>query len=771
MATPSKSKPTGSVFTRLTFFLKAAFIFFPGIIFLLLGLFAFINLPQGKDIIFQSTDGEKSWLTGCYLVLATIFWVFTTWYTARFIAYNRNDLYEKAPWVLFHFPRLLGYCIFLVLGLAVFLITDIKGKRTGWAWGIAGIDILIYVFFYAYLDRSLTNTISPGRWKRLSILRYIVRGLIIVSCAWVVIGWQHKNVNVLLYTLPIFQMGFLFLVIVRHPLYRNNPHHKAETSAKKYPYLDRYLKWTYAEAFHGFDIAFERPIFLIYHILAFLAFLCYMLGINHLPFARNLTSFPLVLLAFGILLGIINFISLLSQRKNVNFNFLLIMLVIICGYIFEIHPVRTVQEGDPSKQAYAERPVFRKYLEDWVRRHRPAIDSSTRYPVFFTLADGGASRSGYWAALVLGRLHEQTRYHKGITNASYFSDHLFCLSGASGGSVGNASFLAALEVQRQHPEQPADTLCARYLDNDFLSYSLARLLGPDLIKPVFGWIKGWGDRAAALEIAMDNPSGENALMGEIIRSDFGRFIPNDSNRLPLICINTTRVNDGGPGVVSTLHIDNSNKTPTPIFGKRLDVLSMVKPGETMRVSTAMVLGARFPYMSPGGKLAESYFVDGGYFDNSGAGVVHEMLLELNRISNNPTDTLSGIVRKFDYYVLHLSNTPYVIPDSTHRIHPTLNDLATPILTLAGSYNSQTSVNDARLINYLKELNRDRSGYIIFNLYQRGIGESIPMNWVISTQVRNKMMQRVTQKRSLDSVINRINRKESVNLLRGLPMDN
>src|SRR5205814_4658188 len=103
-------------------------------------------------------------------------------------------------------------------------------------------------------------------------------------------------------------------------------------------------------------------------------------------------------------------------------------------------------------------------------------NSSDHYPVFFTLADGGASRSGYWAAVVLGRLHEQTRYETNSSNRSYFSDHLFCLSGASGGSVGNTSFLAALKIQQTNPQLKTDSLSTRYLDNDFLYYALSIML-------------------------------------------------------------------------------------------------------------------------------------------------------------------------------------------------------------------------------------------------------------------------------------------------------
>lgn len=790
MQPSSKSQPTGSFFTRFTYFLKALWIFFPGIIFLLVALFIFIKLPQGKDIIYQSTDVKNSWLTGLYIVLSTIFWVFTTWYTARLIAYDRDDLYQEAPWVLYHFPRLLGFCIFLVLWLAVFLINDIEGKR-GWvAWVVTVADLLIYAVFHHYLEHSLVKSISNNRRRRLIIIRYVVRALIVTSCLIVILEWNNNNVNILLYTLPVFQLGFLFLVIVRHPLFASNPRHKIQehekTFSTKVSFWERYIRWTFAPDFTKTDLQFEKPIFLIYHILVAIAVFCYLMSINYLPFARGLTSFPLVLLAFGILLGIINLLALISYRKRVNVNFLVISLVIIMGFIFETHAVRLKTVKESSDQLYAKRPKFRTYLENWLTDRKQQIDSVSQYPVFLTLADGGASRSGYWAALVLSTLHEKTRTDKN-SNHSFFLDHLFCLSGASGGSVGNATFLAGIKVQQQHPELKVDSLCVGYLDNDFLAFPLARLLGPDLIKPVFGWVPGWGDRAAALEVGMDFPSDKDGYMAHIMRNDFGSLIPGPGNRLPVLCINTTRVSDGGPGVVSTMHIDSSNVfisrkkagqqndttyiDSNRVFGKRIDVLQMVPAGNAMRVSTAMVLGARFPYMSPGGKLGDSYFVDGGYFDNSGAGVVHEMLLEMNRIANDTTDVLHTTVKKLQFYVIHLSNSPYAQPESSQGIHPALNDLATPLLTLAGSYSSQTSINDARLINYLKEINKERKSYIIFNLYKKDTVESISMNWVISNRARKIMFERKDTKPALDSLISRLKQGKNENLFKDFDQEN
>jgi hypothetical protein len=781
-------KPSGSFFTRLTYFLKAVYIFFPGIIFLGAGLFIFLNLPQGKDVIIQSTDGKNSGVTGMYLVLATIFWVMMTWYTARIIAYNREDLYKEAPWVLFHFPRLLGYCIFLVLWLAVFLINDVTHKLNAWAWFIVAVDTVIYIFFYDFIEKSYVTQIDKAKWNRLNLFRNMVRVLIILSCVAIIIGWQYKMVNILLYTLPVFQLGFLFLVIVRHPLYDNRPgREERNKKAKRNFYGEKYLVWAFSGAYKGFDGYFEKPIFIIFNIISFLAFVCYILAINSLPFARELTSFPLVILAFGVLLGFINFIALASYKKNINFNFLLIGLIIICGFIYETHYVRLKKTKDKAELPYFKRPGFRAYLQSWIKWHKAAIDSSDHYAVFFTLADGGASRSGYWAADVLARLHEKTRYSD-TSNHSYFLDHLFCLSGASGGSVGNASFLASFKIQQTHPQLGTDSLSMNFLNNDFLSYALARLLGPDIIKPVFGFVHGWGDRAAALELAMDNPSKKDSLMGKMMKADFAVLIPNDENQLPALCINATKVNDGAPAVVSTINFDSSNvkitrKKSIPygsadttyidssrIFGKRVDVLNLVPAGRIMRISTAMVLGARFPYMSPGGKLGDSYFVDGGYFDNSGAGVVNEMLLELNRIAADSTDPLSKTVRKFQFYVLHLSNTPYADPKQSKKIHPALNDLATPLLTLAGSYNSQTTVNDARLVNYLKELNKERNSYLILNLYRKDTIESIPMNWVISDRARELMRSTIDKKKAVDSIIVRLNRKETIDLFKRLKTD-
>jgi hypothetical protein len=744
-------------------------IFSPGLIFLALCLFLLTSLSQGKDIIYQSTDGDASWRTGIYLILATVFWVFTTWYTSRLIAYNRNDLFKKSPRVLYHFPRLLGFCIFLVLWLAVYLIDDLDRKRSDVAWAIALSDLAVYYLAHRFLEKSLNENLTAKRRRILVLIRWIVRTLILLACLLVVLRWKDNQVGVLLYTLPVFQLGFLFLVIARRPLYISDPTYQNKSVAVKSMHprtiTGRFLRWAFLDTSEKFDLQFEKGIFFFYNIIAALALVCYLLAINFLGFSRELTSFPFLMLAFGVLMGIINMIALVSHRRQVNFNFLLIVLIVCFGYIFETHPVRMDELKSGNEQVYARRLSFHRYIDNWLTWHRDSLDAAKTFPVFFVLADGGASRSGYWVASVLSALHEDTR-DSSTTYHSYFTDHLFCLSGASGGSVGNTAFLSAYALQQRNPGLRTDTLCREYLGNDFLSFPLARMLGPELVHPLFGWFTPWTDRAAALEYSMDYPQGDGP-MGPLVRGSFSQLMPNTTNRFPILSINTTRVNDGGPGVVGTIHIDSSQG----IFGRRIDVLDSLPRGKDIRVSTSMILGARFPYMSPGGRIGNSYYVDGGYFDNSGAGVVHEMLIELNRMMKDTASKLWKFRDKLHFYVLHLSNTPYSPAASDRSIHPALNDLATPLLTLAGSYSSQTSVNDARLINYLKELRTGKNNYLLLNLYNKGKDASMPMNWVISERVRNIMNRRVKEKKEIDTLVRRMVGGRVENLFHGMGVEN
>jgi hypothetical protein len=178
----------------------------------------------------------------------------------------------------------------------------------------------------------------------------------------------------------------------------------------------------------------------------------------------------------------------------------------------------------------------------------------------------------------------------------------------------------------------------------------------------------------------------------------------------------------------------------------------------IKLSTSVVLGASFPYLSPAGRIDSKpcdscpreshYFVDGGYFDNSGAGVVNEMLTAIAGINGwlHTEKELTDYADKLDFYVLHITNNDFK-KSKLHRINPFTNDLMSPVQTIMGSYGTQTKVNDLRLKNFISSLyNGNNSHYINIDLYDGEFEKKFSMNWVISDYQRALMDSKLLKNR-------------------------
>ena len=177
------------------------------------------------------------------------------------------------------------------------------------------------------------------------------------------------------------------------------------------------------------------------------------------------------------------------------------------------------------------RPTLKSHFLSWIKEHNELLSDSTieEFPVYFILADGGASRSAYWTASVLSKIETETN--------GAFSKNIYCLSGASGGSLGNITFYAS----KQLPLKSRTNEVQAYLSNDFLSFPLVRLLGPDLLLPLIpqGVVK---DRAEALEKSLTNvPVGKE--IGSFMNMDFSALVNNETTfqTNSVICINCTSI--------------------------------------------------------------------------------------------------------------------------------------------------------------------------------------------------------------------------------------
>ena len=780
--------------------MKSLWLFFPGILFLLFTICCFWILGQGKDIVVAFTENRSRTSLGMnytrvIFFMAIAFWVYVTWYSSRVIAYIKKSkqedaiqkisgLEQEAADKLFldqpesfdlsnsfldAIPRTLGNACFIILELAVLqspILTHPLNFKI--AFGILVIGLLIMGMINKWI--LTTQAPKPAFRRTFWILLYLLIALVIIASFFTKI-----SILSLFFLLLLFHVVFVCYINLR----RMDMEKKAAIVKVVADNENKASRNLTLRVMDSLCIPRKESGFFNYFIgIGLLGVLCYLATIFSLTFARNIGPFPFIILAFGVLLAFGNSITAVSIRYKVNLHFLLFLLALILG-LGETHYVRTkIVEGGDNK--YMNRPDLKTYLAAWINERKASIDSANgKYAVYFVMSNGGASRSGYWTAGVLGRIEDASL---AINPSHRFSDHIFCLSGTSGGGVGVAAFFSLLRDKEHRLKPYYDSSARDYLSKDYFTYTFARMLGPDYFNYIFHF-SSVADRAAALEMSFERStqSVDTPYYQLPFNEPFSNFpaMRNGKTYLPILCVNTTRMQDGNPGLVTNLNISGD----TGIFNQRVDVVNLLTKDQDISITSAAILGARFPYLSPAGRIGNNYFVDGGYFDNSGAGVVQEMMRGIMNYAND--DSLHGgilykEIRKLHFKILHIINSPVDQASMQfNRVAPMKNDLLAPILTIIGAYNMQTTVNDGRLVNYISDMDKyyqpNGADYTQVSLYKdstefskdplflTGRFKTDPayaMNWFMSDTTRRRINSRLDSSQELSNVIHQVTGKRN-----------
>jgi hypothetical protein len=310
-------------------------------------------------------------------------------------------------------------------------------------------------------------------------------------------------------------------------------------------------------------------------------------------------------------------------------------------------PVGTADRPDPKtgKDTIAMR------LKAWCAAQGPQAcqPNGPETPIVFVAAQGGASRAGYWAADVLGKLQYETR-----SPAKPFSDRVFAISSVSGGSVGVMAYVSTLADRPDLAGAPFADSVAEVAGIDYLSPAVSGLLFPDLAQRFFPVALPFlPDRAETLETGFESgwrqhclhPDNNDAAPGpgagrcrhtdlwtrpflSLWRPPAGAPAP---AWLPIVMINGARQEDGRRIITADIAV-----TPED-FPNAVDFHALA--GRDVRISTAIHNGARFPLVSPGGTLidanreSQGHLLDGGYFDGGGVTTMADVAAAALRIAN------------------------------------------------------------------------------------------------------------------------------------------
>jgi hypothetical protein len=389
-------------------------------------------------------------------------------------------------------------------------------------------------------------------------------------------------------------------------------------------------------------------------------------------------------------------------------------LLLASTYVDKFHDMRVYKtsqwlDAQPSAKGSAavQRQIYLdQAIDQWMASNGCAAQPSS-CPMVLVASEGGASRSAFFTATVLGALLDETRNNP--DKYVDFARATFVLSGVSGGALGVATFRTALlEATGQAPpcrhvdagwfaanhgptndsRNPTKSwrACLQLLTvGDYLSPTIVGLSFRDyfaLLAP--------SDRAVLLEQGIERHynhvvHGEKSACGgqddkRGFCRPFGYVRESGDHWRPLLMLNATSVDSGRPILVSDIYtpvISPDLQDCKDLFVVANNVFELYatnpfKPAEKnvddmgscvypnlekardVRLSTATVLSARFPIISPAGSIrytdesrnfVADHVVDGGYFDNSGLDTLNQILPFLKAKGIQPT-------------ILYLTNDPW-----------------------------------------------------------------------------------------------------------------
>ncbi len=411
-------------------------------------------------------------------------------------------------------------------------------------------------------------------------------------------------------------------------------------------------------AFHGPDVSSGMKRTLILSLLcSLLLFVLFLLFPVKTPQALGAPSIALLAASSWVLFGSIVLVLWPRSYRWPSMAWLPLVLGVAASFSNENNRVRELpfKLVQPSPTAVPQSGDIASDFDEWLKTRQR--DNAKPFPVFIVAAEGGGVRAAYWTASVLTRLQSEQ---------PEFAQHVYAVSGVSGGSLGGATFVALLRAQQRmelppcvNPDKdktPAATPaplydCAQaFLAHDFMSPALAYLFYEDLIQRfMFVSIPDWS-RATALEKAWEQ-GWQDSIKTKTFEEPFSNVWDTDKGRsIPSLLLNGTIVETGGRLITSNIHVRNLD-FPDAVGTFDESPLNPEEKvpafRERMRLSTAVHMSARFTYVSPPGMLAErdykpeqrrvdgvdkpwGHVIDGGYFENSGGGTAFDLYTGVTR---------------------------------------------------------------------------------------------------------------------------------------------
>jgi hypothetical protein len=303
-----------------------------------------------------------------------------------------------------------------------------------------------------------------------------------------------------------------------------------------------------------------------------------------------------------------------------------------------------------------------------------------------------------------------------------FAQHVFAISGVSGGSIGASLFtnLAQQSVQNSAMAECVfgeqgpggmETQTRLLLKRDFLAPILAAALFSDFDQRFFPIPIQGSDRGHALSAGleaswMDLQKGKTNLYQQTFLSQWKA-----DQAVPALLINTAQADNGrsitlSPFALNPLSAMNGGEPQAWFY--QTDAMNQALPtGKTdplvrsdVKMSEAVGISARFPWLLPAATIKRDKktmrLIDGGYFDNSGIETALDLIEDLVTIRavHESTGANSGADSEyfdFDIHLIVISGSLEGEPQGWQG----LDDLLTPVRGLLSTRTSRGALTEIK----------------------------------------------------------------------------
>jgi len=483
-------------------------------------------------------------------------------------------------------------------------------------------------------------------------------------------------------------------------------------------------------------------------ILALLFLLLFLMPIEA-GFARWLKPATVVLSGFAfITICLASFIALTNFRMS-PWGAVAVLFMILFSRWNDNSKLRRVMDEAPVRQ------TIEQNLLGWLRARSLLNNDSikhqkdTVFPIILIAAEGGGIRALNWTALILQRAG---------TIYPDFMNHVYAISGVSGGGVGSVFYNTYLrdslsgEPTFKSPFAGSENF-KNAISADFLSDVTGALLFPESVQRLLFFPVEYFNRDRKLEDSWSYAYKKNLKL-ESMEEPFLQIWLKDTSyryRIPNLLINGVMAESGQKTITSNLDI---RQDTSHAFDDDIDVIHTL--GYDIPIKTAASLCSRFPLITSGGLLCRNgedpmgHIIDGGYKENTGIETLWQFMIALRPHLRDIQSANPNL--HLPVYLLFIQNSQDPNRGEADSLKPqkTLPDLLTVPLGFIKAWDRRTPTFKAISEKVLNQSELTRV-YKYFHIGIKKDSVHLPLGWYLSEMARNDILAQAEQLNPTDSI--------------------